>query len=280
MWYLCCAANHRFSLFRTYWLVWAILFGAAVHVDCPRGFTARFMSNVWAMFAVVFLAIYTANLAAFMITREEFHNLKGIDDDRLKNPWLSDPPFRFGTIPNGSTEAILSKNKHFIYNYMTKYNKQKVEDGIKAIKKGELDAFVYDATVLEYLVGQDNDCSLLTVGSWYSMTGYGFALPKKSKFLHMFNRWMIKYKENGDIERLQRFWLQGICKPSKQKRKASNPLDINQFMSAFLLLGCGVLFTMIILGLEHLYFRSIRRHLPHKSCFTLFSLVRLECLNI
>lgn len=44
------------------------------------------MSAIWALFAVVFLALYTANLAAFMIPRKEFHNLEGLDDPKVINP--------------------------------------------------------------------------------------------------------------------------------------------------------------------------------------------------
>lgn len=265
--------EHRFSLFRTYWLVWAILFGASVDVDCPRGYTSRFMSNVWAMFAVVFSAIYTANLAAFMITREEYYNLIGIEDHRLQHPTLLEPPFRFGTIPHGNTEAVLKANKPRLYEYMRQFNRTTVIEGIRAVKTGELDAFIYDATVLDYLVGQDDECRLLTVGSWYAMTGYGFAMPKNSKYLKMFNRQMIEYREKGDLERLQRFWLQGACKPDKPKRNASNPLDADQFMSAFLLLGCGILFTLALLVVEHFYYKYIRKKIKGSGrCLALVSL--------
>ena len=75
------------------------MFQVPVNTDCPRSFTARFMASVWALFAVVFLAIYTASLAAFMITREEWDDFIGLHDSRVrpgpKNGGQSRPHFGF-----------------------------------------------------------------------------------------------------------------------------------------------------------------------------------------
>ncbi|KAK7080400.1 hypothetical protein SK128_021199 [Halocaridina rubra] len=79
----------------------------------------------------------------------------------------------------------------------------------------------------------------------------------------------------GDIERLQRFWMTGTCKPKKQQRRASEPLAIEQFLSAYLLLGIGMVIAIVLLALEHIYFKYVRKHLAKKDsggCCALVSL--------
>ncbi|XP_023245699.1 glutamate receptor ionotropic, NMDA 2B-like [Copidosoma floridanum] len=229
-------STNPFSLCRVYWLVWAVLFQAAVHVDSPKGFTARFMTNVWAMFAVVFLAIYTANLAAFMITREEFYAFTGVDDPRLARPTSHKPMLKYGTVPWTHTDRTLAKYFREMHAYMKHFNKNNAAEGVEAVVNGDLDAFIYDGTVLDYLVTQDEDCRLLTVGSWYAMTGYGFAFPRNSRFLKMFNQRLLEYIDNGDLERLRRYWMTGTCRPDREVQKSSDPLALEQFLSAFLML--------------------------------------------
>lgn len=156
-----------------------------------------------------------------------------------------------------------------------------------------MDAFIYDGTVLDYLVAQDEDCRLLTVGSWYAMTGkwfllsfffsskatelmnthtshthmftsfagYGLAFSRNSKYVKMFSRQLLELRSNGDLERLRRYWMSGTCRPGKQEHKSSDPLALEQFLSAFLLLMAGILLAALLLLLEHLYFKYFRKSL-------------------
>ncbi|KAK3090570.1 hypothetical protein FSP39_012761 [Pinctada imbricata] len=267
--------EHKFSLFRSLWMIWAMLFGAAVSVDNPRGVSSKFLANVWALFALVFLASYTANLAAFMITKDEYYNLTGITDWRLRNPYSMKPPFRFATVPNGSTEENLRQNHEFMYRYMRKYNQSSVPDGLEALKKGKIHAFIYDATPLEYHAGNDKDCNLKTVGEKYAMTGYGVGVPKGSKYLTEINEVILGLQYDGELERLRTFWLAGACHRKKKVGVSRNNIGILNFTSAFILLAGGMLLGGILLLLEHFYFkfgRQCLRKYDRTGCCALVSL--------
>jgi hypothetical protein len=70
---------------------------------------------------------------------------------------------------------------------------------------------------------------------------------------------------SGDLERLGRFWMSGTCKPNEQEKRASEPLSIAQFLSAFLLLGIGTLISVVLFLLEHAYMRYLRNHVVDKG---------------
>ena len=97
-----------FTLGKSLWLVWVLLFRAATKAQQPTTFSSRFIVNIWACMCLVFTASYTANLAAFMIIKEEYPDLKSVLDNRLTNPYAHRPAYRFGTVKSGSTAEIVT----------------------------------------------------------------------------------------------------------------------------------------------------------------------------
>ena len=72
-----------FTIGKAIWLLWGLVFNNSVPVQNPKGTTSKIMVSVWAFFAVIFLASYTANLAAFMIQEEYIDTVSGLSDKKV-----------------------------------------------------------------------------------------------------------------------------------------------------------------------------------------------------
>ena len=85
------------------WFAWGVLLNAGIGEGTPRSFSARVLGMVWAGFAMIIVASYTANLAAFLVLDKPQTSLTGINDPRV-----SSDPMQLGG------ETIVSVYLHII----------------------------------------------------------------------------------------------------------------------------------------------------------------------
>uniref|UniRef100_A0A670XPD9 Glutamate receptor n=1 Tax=Pseudonaja textilis TaxID=8673 RepID=A0A670XPD9_PSETE len=261
-----------FTIGKSIWLLWALVFNNSVPIENPKGTTSKIMVLIWAFFAVIFLASYTANLAAFMIQEQYIDTVSGLSDRKFQKPQEQYPPFRFGTVPNGSTERNIRSNYHDMHSHMVKYNQRSVEDALVSLKMGKLDAFIYDAAVLNYMAGKDEGCKLVTIGSGkvFATTGYGIALQKDSKWKRTIDLALLQFLGDGETQKLETVWLSGICQNEKNEVMSSK-LDVDNMAGVFYMLLVAMGLSLLVFAWEHLVFWKLRHSVPksHRLDFLL-----------
>ncbi|XP_009887348.1 PREDICTED: glutamate receptor ionotropic, NMDA 3B, partial [Charadrius vociferus] len=112
-------------------LCYAILFGRTVSSKTPKCCTGRFLMNLWAIFCLLVLSSYTANLAAVMVGDKTFEELSGIHDPKLHHPSQG---FRFGTVWESSAEEYIKKSFPEMHEYMRRYNVPTTPAGVTMLK--------------------------------------------------------------------------------------------------------------------------------------------------
>uniref|UniRef100_A0A3B3RE72 Glutamate receptor n=3 Tax=Paramormyrops kingsleyae TaxID=1676925 RepID=A0A3B3RE72_9TELE len=248
-----------FTIGKAIWLLWGLVFNNSVPVQNPKGTTSKIMVSVWAFFAVIFLASYTANLAAFMIQEEYVDQVSGLSDKKFQRPNDFSPPFRFGTVPNGSTERNIRNNYKEMHSYMVKFHQKNVDEALQSLKSGKLDAFIYDAAVLNYMAGRDEGCKLVTIGSGkvFASTGYGIAIQKDSGWKRQVDLAILQLFGDGEMEELEALWLTGICHNEKNEVMSSQ-LDIDNMAGVFYMLAAAMVLSLLTFICEHLFYWQLR----------------------
>lgn len=67
----------------------------------------------------------------------------------------------------------------------------------------KLDAFIYDAAVLNYMAGRDEGCKLVTIGSGkvFASTGYGIAIQKDSGWKRQVDLAILQLFGDGELKK-------------------------------------------------------------------------------
>ncbi|BFZ09236.1 hypothetical protein BsWGS_12275 [Bradybaena similaris] len=236
------------------WFSWGVLLNSGIGEGTPRSFSARVLGMVWAGFAMIIVASYTANLAAFLVLDRPEALISGIDDPRLRNP---NEKFKYATV-KGSAAEMYFKRKVELSSMYRNMEKQKTyftaEAAIEDIRKGELQAFIWDSPRLEYEAAYD--CDLTTAGDLFGRSGLGIGLPKNSPWTHEVSKAVLEMHENGLMEQLDSRWILVDSKSScPESNSAPATLGLTNMAGVFMMVAGGIVAGVLLIFVEIAYKR-------------------------
>nr|CAG4643710.1 EOG090X00ST [Lepidurus arcticus] len=240
------------------WFAWGVLLNSGIGEGTPRSFSARVLGMVWAGFAMIIVASYTANLAAFLVLDRPKTSLSGINDPRLRNPMEN---FTYATVRGSAVDMYFRRQVELsnMYRTMEGNNYLTAEDGIAAVKQGKLKAFIWDSSRLEFEAAQD--CDLVTAGELFGRSGYGIGLQKGSPWADAVTLAVLDFHESGFMEDLDNEWiLQGNAQQCEHNEKTPATLGLKNMAGVFILVAAGIVCGIGLIIIEIMYKRhQIRR---------------------
>ncbi|XP_030915087.1 glutamate receptor ionotropic, NMDA 1 [Geospiza fortis] len=216
----------------------------------PRSFSARILGMVWAGFAMIIVASYTANLAAFLVLDRPEERITGINDPRLRNP--SDK-FIYATVKQSSVDIYFRRQVELstMYRHMEKHNYESAAEAIQAVRDNKLHAFIWDSAVLEFEASQK--CDLVTTGELFFRSGFGIGMRKDSPWKQNVSLAILKSHENGFMEDLDKTWVR--YQECDSRSNAPATLTFENMAGVFMLVAGGIVAGIFLIFIEIAYKR-------------------------
>ncbi|XP_043914717.1 glutamate receptor ionotropic, NMDA 1 isoform X4 [Protopterus annectens] len=232
------------------WFSWGVLLNSGIGEGAPRSFSARILGMVWAGFAMIIVASYTANLAAFLVLDRPEERITGINDPRLRNP--SDK-FIYATVKQSSVDIYFRRQVELstMYRHMEKHNYETAAEAIQAVRDGKLHAFIWDSAVLEFEASQK--CDLVTTGELFFRSGFGIGMRKDSPWKQNVSLAILSSHENGFMEDLDKTWVR--YQECDSRSNAPATLTFENMAGVFMLVAGGIMAGIFLIFIEIAYKR-------------------------
>ena len=213
---------------------------------------------MWFFFALIMIASYTANLAAFLTVETLERPIESVEDLAAQSEiW-------YGAVRGGSTYSFFEKSDDEVYQklaaFMAGIHQGEVmmknnEAGLNKVLEAEGKyAFFMESAQIQY--HQERKCKLSQVGGLLDSKGYGIATRLGTPYKGLLDQAILKMMEQGVLHRLKvKWWKQkrggGAC--DNKAKGGVNPLGLANVVGVFLvtMVGCAVAAVFAIL--EFLY---------------------------
>lgn len=205
---------NQFSLRNSLWFTLGGLMQQGADI-APTGLSTRLLTGFWWFFTLIMVSSYTANLAAFLTNEVKELPFSNVEELVKRSEKLG---ISYGAKKGGATYAFFKGSDNDLYkeigNYMDSHADVMVkenEDGEARVEKGKY-AFFMESTSISYAIS--GSCNLASVGSKLDEKNYAIAMRQDSTYRGRLSAAVLKLKETGKIDELQRkWWLEKRKKP-------------------------------------------------------------------
>ncbi len=173
-------------------LGWSLGMLAGQPDSMPRHTLTRGLAVLWAFVGLIFVAYYTATLTT-NLTVERFSDQINAPSDLVGK--------RVCTVADTNSSSYL-RSIGVQANAVAA-----IDDCYATLKRGELDAAVFDSPVLRYFVAHEGAGFAQIVGTIFDPEDYGVAFPNGSDLRKQFDEGLLSIREDGTFSLIKQKWF-------------------------------------------------------------------------
>jgi len=160
----------------------------------PRTMPGRILAVIWMVGSIITIAIFTAGVTSVLTARQ----LEGAVRDESDLPGV-----RVGDLAHSSTVGYLDQHRIHHRDYAS------LDDGLKALDGGTIDAFVYDRPLLVWSIDQKYASTLQVLDTSFDHQDYAVALASGSALREPLNVTMLSIMESD-------WWKQALFRDLRE----------------------------------------------------------------
>lgn len=149
----------------------------------PRTLGGRIIGFIWMFAAIILISFFTASIASSLTVTQLDNRINGPEDL---------PNVRVGALQNSATLSFLEIENIRATSF------ESINDGLKAVEDGVIDAFVHDAPIVSYYTNRDYKNRVRVLSNTFNDQYYGIAMPLNSNYRNDINRILLNYIKSDE----------------------------------------------------------------------------------